>query len=75
MKPIKKLNKMTAVEFLKQNIPSLFLEDSGHYAELFKQALELEKQQIINAYIEGYSSNLNAGDSEKYYEHLKNETK
>jgi hypothetical protein len=40
---------MTAVEWLKQNLPSLFLEDSGHYAELFEQALEMEKQQIIDA--------------------------
>ena len=35
--------------------------------KLLNQALEMEKQQIIDAYIEGYSSNLNAGDSEKYY--------
>jgi hypothetical protein len=58
---------MTAVEFLKQNIPSLFLEDSGHYAELFKQAIELEKHQIIDAYIGGYSAPENRGDSETYY--------
>jgi hypothetical protein len=58
---------MTAVEWLKENLPSLFLEDSGHYAELFEQANELFEQQIKDAYIEGYSSNLNAGDSEKYY--------
>jgi hypothetical protein len=35
--------------------------------KLLNKALEMEKQQIIDAYIEGYSSNLNAGDSEKYY--------
>lgn len=40
---------MTVVEFLKQNLPSLFLEDSGHYAELFEQAEELFMQQIIDA--------------------------
>jgi hypothetical protein len=41
---------MTVVEFLKQNLPSLFLEDSGHYAELFEQAEELFEQQIKDAY-------------------------
>jgi hypothetical protein len=40
---------MTVVEFLKQNLPSLFLEDSGHYAELFEQAEELFEQQIKDA--------------------------
>ena len=35
--------------------------------KLLNKALEMEKQQIIDAYIEGYSSNLNSGDSEKYY--------
>jgi hypothetical protein len=63
---------MTAVEFLKQNIPSLFLEDSGHYAELFKQALELEKQQIINAYKKGQLSILDRPfEPEQYYETYK----
>jgi hypothetical protein len=38
---------------------------ANHYA--LKQANELFEQQIKDAYIEGYSSNLNAGDSEKYY--------
>jgi len=45
---------MTAVEFLKQNLPSLFLEDSGHYAKLFKQAFELENQQLDQAEQDGY---------------------
>jgi hypothetical protein len=40
---------MTAVEFLKQNLPSLFVDDSGHYENLFQKTLELEKQQIIDA--------------------------
>ena len=60
---------MTAIEFLKQNIPSLFLEDSGHYAELFKQALELEKQQIIDAYRKGHIVSFldRAYEPEQYY--------
>ena len=34
---------------------------------LFKQAKEMEKQQIIDAYIEGYSAEENLADSEGYY--------
>jgi hypothetical protein len=54
--------KQTAVEWLAQQMmhPQIF----NPYIE---QAKEMEKQQIKDAYIEGYSSNLNAGDSEKYY--------
>lgn len=32
-----------------------------------KYYLELEKQQLIDAYIEGYSAPENRGDSEQYY--------
>jgi hypothetical protein len=32
-----------------------------------KQAKEMEKQQIIDAYIEGYSAPENLGDFEQYY--------
>jgi hypothetical protein len=58
--------KQTAVEWLKNE---LFTEEymRNNLFEIFQQAKEMEKQQIIDAYIEGYSSNLNAGDSEKYY--------
>jgi hypothetical protein len=56
---------MTAVEWLVQE--ANLLENNGWILPLIEQALELEKQQIIDAYIEGYSSNLNSGDSEKYY--------
>ena len=57
---------MTAVEWL---MKELFTKHSltQQIIDTFEQALEMEKQQIIDAYIEGYSSNLNAGDSEKYY--------
>ena len=67
---------MTAVEWL---INELHKKEEAlintSYNHIFDAAKELEKQQIIDAYIEGYSSNLNAGDSEKYYETVKNETK
>jgi|LakMenE01Jun11ns_1017448.scaffolds.fasta_scaffold9522830_2 hypothetical protein len=65
--------KQTAVEWLKQNLPSLFLEDSKHYAELFEQAKEMEKQQIIDAYLQKRRlSNISKSmklcvDAETYY--------
>jgi hypothetical protein len=68
---------MTAVEFLIEQLDFLNRERKEnlidaetyfkHKISLVQQAKEMEKQQIIDAYIEGYSSNLNAGDSEKYY--------
>lgn len=43
---------MTAVEWLIERLPSLFTDDSGHYKELFKQALIMEKEQITGAYLQ-----------------------
>jgi hypothetical protein len=64
---ILKIFEMTAVEWLVQQI----LKHDKSFVEFYnaeiQQANELFEQQIIDAYIEGYSSNLNAGDSEKYY--------
>lgn len=39
----------TALEWLKSNLPSLFIDDSGHYQELFKQAIQMEREQIVSA--------------------------
>ena len=63
---------MTAVEWLKEKLPSLFLDDSGHYKELFQQALEMEKEQIIDAIFFGIHLEYNNIDSpleraEQYY--------
>jgi hypothetical protein len=58
--------KQTAVEWLIDELTDNGIDLYLAY-EIIEQAKELEKQQIIDAYIEGYSSNLNAGDSEKYY--------
>ena len=41
--------KQTAVEWLQENLPSLFQDDSGHYQKLFQQALAMEKEQIVDA--------------------------
>lgn len=46
-------NQQTAVDWLKSNLPSLFIDDSGHYQELFKHALQMEREQIENAYWDG----------------------
>lgn len=43
----------TAVDWLKSNLPSLFIDDSGHYQELFKKAIQMEREQIENAYWDG----------------------
>jgi hypothetical protein len=58
---------MTAVEWLVNELKDNGIEYLDLAYEIIEQAKKMEKQQIIDAYIEGYSSNLNAGDSEKYY--------
>jgi hypothetical protein len=50
------MNKQTAVEWLKKNLPSIFQDDSGHYQKLFDQAKEMEKEQIIKASEEAFNS-------------------
>jgi hypothetical protein len=51
MKPTKNLNKMTAVEFLaKQALNYLNDEQENNLIKVIQQALEMEKQQIENAY-------------------------
>lgn len=42
--------KQTAVMWLKERLPSLFIDDSGHYEELFQQALQMEREQIEEAF-------------------------
>ena len=65
----------TAAEFLLINLLNkfpkemeyLFLLDANLIEDILKQAKEMEKEQIIDAYIEGYSAPENLGDSEQYY--------
>lgn len=64
------MKQLTAIEWLKEKLPSLFTDDSGHYKELFQQALLMEKEQIIGAYIQAKMENLNMPDSMKYYDIL-----
>jgi hypothetical protein len=46
----------TAVSWLKSNLPSLFIDDSGHYQKLFNQALQMEREQIEQAYGDGLNA-------------------
>ena len=48
--------KQTAVEFLIEQIEGLNINDDTVWAEVTKQAKEMEKQQIIDAYCEGRMS-------------------
>ena len=57
---------MTAVEWLKEKLPSLFIDDSGYYKELFQQALIMEKEQIIKAYQKGYDD-VDVYEPEKHF--------
>ena len=43
---------MTAVEFLKKKLTSIFVNDKG-FNKLFEQAKEMEKQQIKDAFLDG----------------------
>mgnify|MGYP000671523529 CR=1 FL=1 len=45
-------SKKTAVEWLKEQLPSLFVDDSGHYKAMFDKALRMEREQIADAIIE-----------------------
>jgi hypothetical protein len=64
------MSKQTAVEqflnAIKDQIPlsKEHLEMIESYA---KQVKEMEKEQVIDAYLAGYSATENQGDSEQYY--------
>lgn len=58
--------KQTAVMWLKERLPSLFIDDSGHYEELFQQALQMEREQIEEAYGSDQAP-CSEEDCKKYY--------
>ena len=62
--------KETVVEWLKENLPSLFQDDSGHYQKLFEQANKMFEEQIIDAYDYGYTEgwHMEEHKSEEYYQ-------
>jgi hypothetical protein len=58
----------TAVQWLMDRLPSLFVDDSGHYKKLFEQALEMQKEQIIEAFKHGELPPLFVNyNAEQYY--------
>ncbi len=65
-------NNMTAVEWLKENLPSLFTDDSGHYQKLFNQAKAMEKEQIVDSFDEARTYVLKNvwkhDDGKRYYQ-------
>jgi hypothetical protein len=76
---------MTAVEYLEEefdkyiayNVEGCHKTEKFTYNDMLKafaEALELEKQQIIEAYNFSNIPHLFKWDAEQYYEHLKNET-
>ena len=73
-----KRNKMTAVDFLVKELPMVYWEDP-YYLDLLEQAKEMEKQQIIDAYLIGdtdagiYSATKK--NAEQYYNETFNKQK
>ena len=41
---------MTAIEWLANRLPSIDFEDDPYYRDLFKEAKEMERQQIVMAF-------------------------
>jgi hypothetical protein len=61
-------NKQTAVQWLKEKLPSLFIDDNnGFYSKLFEQALQMEREQIEDAWMDGMDGILHKIAAEKYY--------
>lgn len=61
-------NIKTAVEWLEEKLPSLSInDDNDFYKKLFKQAKELQKQQIEDAYEKGISDGESGRYTEEYY--------
>jgi hypothetical protein len=56
------MSKQTAVEWV---IEQYINKNRG--LEVFMKAIQMEKEQIIDAYLAGYSATENKGDSEQYY--------
>jgi uncharacterized protein YbaP (TraB family) len=46
-------NNMTAIEWLAQELPKIDMRMLGTYLTLIEQAKQMEKDQIVKAYLEG----------------------
>jgi hypothetical protein len=62
------MKNQTAVEWFLNEIYMQFPNINNRWKQvMIEKALEMEKHQIIDAYIGGYSAPENRGDSETYY--------
>ena len=70
------MSKQTAVEWLLEQFPTIDKTDS-YYSRIIEQAKKMEKEQIVDAYIEGDSTGFEAmgeykslliKDAEQYYQ-------
>lgn len=64
-------NNMTAVEWLRKQLERLYL-DTDPYESVFEKALEMEKEQVMNAYGQGVADEAgemldSTKDAEQYY--------
>lgn len=57
---------MTAVEWLENEMQKTYIFNQNDF-DMFKQAKELEKQQIIDAYRDSRYSLISKEDAEQYY--------
>lgn len=65
---MKATSKQTAVDFLKEKLTYVFVNDKS-FNDLFEQAKEMEKEQIMNAVYDSMGTNFdpNMGRAEQYY--------
>ena len=61
------MSKLTAVEWIQQQVKQQGITHYFSLKEILEQAKEIEKQMTIDAYLAGYSATENQGDSEQYY--------
>lgn len=67
---MKKNTEQTALEFYRSNLMALVSTGKTDFKtepEIFEQAKEMEKQQIIHPYIVGSISLTSKNDAEQYY--------
>lgn len=64
---------MTAVDFLVKGLPMIYWEDP-YYSDLLEQAKEIEKQQIIDAWHNGYNNQYPMIDKQNCGQTYYNET-
>jgi hypothetical protein len=65
----KESNKMTAVQWLIEDLGEYFPHGVGGIELMVKKALQMEKEQIINAYIANSFIRL-SNKAEQYYEQI-----